>query len=270
MLHYDKPIRFPLSREMIMIKFFRIIRQKMLVENKFSKYLLYAIGEIVLVVFGILIALQINNWNQKNKSEPLANVYLIDFKHDIETDIASLEKRISKNKAVSKTIDSIFFTLATKNKLSDVELMHFYNQHISLNSESYFIPEKITLRQFEGSNNTQLTSSKTLKVKLFKYYSENDRNEMNGEKSMQLYQHLFFSKEIIQPLLSGNILYNIGGSTFGRANLDLNELRMNSDYIWSLGGKKTNNDNQTSKYEYIKALAEDLIETIDSEFESQQ
>jgi len=64
--------------------------------------------------------------------------------------------------------------------------MHFYNQHISLNSESYFIPEKITLRQFEGSNNTQLTSSKTLKVKLFKYYSENDRNEMNGEKSMQL------------------------------------------------------------------------------------
>jgi len=81
----------------------------MLVENKFSKYLLYAIGEIVLVVFGILIALQINNWNQKNKSEQLANVYLIDFKHDIETDIASLEKRISKNKAVSKTIDSIFF-----------------------------------------------------------------------------------------------------------------------------------------------------------------
>ena len=46
-----------------MIKFFRKIRQKMLTENKFSKYLIYAIGEIVLVVIGILIALQINNWN---------------------------------------------------------------------------------------------------------------------------------------------------------------------------------------------------------------
>ena len=45
---------------------------------------------------------------------------------------------------------------------------------------------------------------------------------------------------------------------------------MNSDYIWSLGGKKTNNDTQTSKYEYIKAMAEDLIKTIDTEFESQQ
>ena len=47
-----------------MIKFFRRIRQQLLTENKFSKYLLYAIGEIVLVVIGILIALSINNWNQ--------------------------------------------------------------------------------------------------------------------------------------------------------------------------------------------------------------
>jgi hypothetical protein len=48
-----------------MIKFFRKIRQKMLTENKFSKYLIYAIGEILLVVIGILIALSINNWNQE-------------------------------------------------------------------------------------------------------------------------------------------------------------------------------------------------------------
>jgi len=46
-----------------MIKFFRRIRQQLLSENKFSKYLFYALGEIVLVVIGILIALQINNWN---------------------------------------------------------------------------------------------------------------------------------------------------------------------------------------------------------------
>lgn len=50
-----------------MIKFFRKIRQSLLTENKFSKYLLYAIGEIVLVVIGILIALSINNWNEKSK-----------------------------------------------------------------------------------------------------------------------------------------------------------------------------------------------------------
>ncbi len=55
-----------------MIKFFRHIRERLLNENKFSKYLLYAIGEIVLVVIGILIALSINNWNEgqsKRKAE---------------------------------------------------------------------------------------------------------------------------------------------------------------------------------------------------------
>ena len=49
-----------------MIKFFRKIRQRLLSENKLSKYFLYAIGEIVLVVMGILIALQINNNNELN------------------------------------------------------------------------------------------------------------------------------------------------------------------------------------------------------------
>jgi len=50
-----------------MIKFFRRIRQQLLTENKFSKYLLYAIGEILLVVIGILIAIQINEWNRDRK-----------------------------------------------------------------------------------------------------------------------------------------------------------------------------------------------------------
>jgi hypothetical protein len=52
-----------------MIKFFRKIRQNLLTENKFSKYILYAIGEILLVVVGILIALNINNNNELEKKQ---------------------------------------------------------------------------------------------------------------------------------------------------------------------------------------------------------
>lgn len=52
-----------------MIKFFRKVRQKILTENKFSKYVLYALGEIILVVIGILIALQINTWNENRKDQ---------------------------------------------------------------------------------------------------------------------------------------------------------------------------------------------------------
>ena len=70
-----------------MIKFFRHIRQNLIMENKTSKYLKYAIGEIVLVVIGILIALQINNWNELRKErQELLNIYgivLEDLKNDI-------------------------------------------------------------------------------------------------------------------------------------------------------------------------------------------
>ena len=71
-----------------MIKFFRKIRQKMLTENKFSKYLLYAIGEIILVVIGILIALSINNWNNQkirsNEEVSLLQDMVVDLNQNID------------------------------------------------------------------------------------------------------------------------------------------------------------------------------------------
>jgi len=70
-----------------MIKFFRKIRQQLLTENKLSKYLLYAIGEILLVVIGILIALQINNSNDNEKQQLKEIVYLIELKKGLETDL---------------------------------------------------------------------------------------------------------------------------------------------------------------------------------------
>ncbi|MFT6960251.1 MAG: hypothetical protein ACJA17_001353, partial [Polaribacter sp.] len=59
-----------------MIKFFRKIRQKMLTENKFGKYMTYAVGEVILVVIGILIAVSINNWNQERQLENEEKVIL--------------------------------------------------------------------------------------------------------------------------------------------------------------------------------------------------
>ena len=75
-----------------MIKFFRHIRQRLVSENKFSKYLLYAIGEIVLVVIGILIAIQINNKNEENKIEDEMNGIYQSIVDELEADIQTLDK----------------------------------------------------------------------------------------------------------------------------------------------------------------------------------
>lgn len=69
-----------------MIKFFRKIRQRLLSENKFGKYMTYAIGEIILVVIGILIALQINNWNEDHKARQLEIMLLENIQKDFELD----------------------------------------------------------------------------------------------------------------------------------------------------------------------------------------
>lgn len=73
--------------QLTMIPFFRKIRYQLAQENQFFKYSRYAIGEILLVVVGILLALYINNWNEIEKSKSESNLLLIDLKQDLENDI---------------------------------------------------------------------------------------------------------------------------------------------------------------------------------------
>ncbi|MFT5217503.1 MAG: hypothetical protein ACI83H_002642 [Glaciecola sp.] len=82
-----------------MIKFFRKIRQNLLLQNKISKNLLYAIGEIILVIIGILFALQINNWNEVQKQAvKIENIYA-NIQSDLKTDIDEFDKIIKKRTA---------------------------------------------------------------------------------------------------------------------------------------------------------------------------
>ena len=87
-----------------MIKFFRRIRQKLLRENQFSKYLLYAIGEILLVVVGILIALQINNWNESRKMHLQDIEFLKNLKTEFSIDISALADRKTEYQRINENI----------------------------------------------------------------------------------------------------------------------------------------------------------------------
>ncbi|WP_418636723.1 DUF6090 family protein [Winogradskyella sp.] len=79
-----------------MIKFFRKIRQNLLSERKTGKYFKYALGEVILVVVGILIALQINNWNDSRKENKIKNNYYNRLLVDLEADKAYANRYISR------------------------------------------------------------------------------------------------------------------------------------------------------------------------------
>lgn len=90
-----------------MIKFFRRIRRQLLAENKVSKYLLYAIGEIVLVIVGILIALQINNSNELRKTENKIVSILKEVQNDLGLNIQKSDELISYYKSKDSIIKLI-------------------------------------------------------------------------------------------------------------------------------------------------------------------
>lgn len=78
-----------------MIIFFQTIRQNLLMENKIGKYFKYAIGEISLVVLGILIALQLNSWKEENTEKKLVKQYISSLIEDLKSDTTSI-RRIQK------------------------------------------------------------------------------------------------------------------------------------------------------------------------------
>ena len=81
-----------------MIKFFRKIRYNLMEAGKIGKYFKYAIGEIVLVVIGILIALSINNWNEQRKTRLLEDSYNQSIKRDLINDHLTIDYIIHETK----------------------------------------------------------------------------------------------------------------------------------------------------------------------------
>ena len=103
-----------------MIKFFRKIRQNLLIENKTEKYFKYAIGEIVLVVIGILIALQVSNWNKLRVEQNIMNAYYTKLVTTLKTDVKEQNITIDKLSLNCDNLMRCLDILNTKNE-DDIE-----------------------------------------------------------------------------------------------------------------------------------------------------
>jgi hypothetical protein len=112
-----------------MIKFFRKIRQKMLTENKFSKYLIYAIGEIILVVLGILIALSINNANDLNNQRQKELTLLTEMRHNLQIDLKDLDYNIKGSAVRIQANEIILKALQERVPMNDSLKPYYGNIH---------------------------------------------------------------------------------------------------------------------------------------------
>ena len=170
-----------------MIKFFRKIRQKLLTENKFSKYLLYAIGEIILVVIGILIALQVNNFNENQKLESIKQNY---FKQII-IDLVQQNKYLLDQKAFLESNISLYDSYVDDFKNADWSTTEILQELSKLNSQT---------KTLILSSNTLETLKQTGEIKLIPVSL---RNELIELERLMLYigqlekRHVSFFMEAI-------------------------------------------------------------------------
>ena len=151
-----------------MIKFFRKIRHRLLTENKISKYLLYAIGEIVLVVIGILIALQINNWNENKKEKNQSIFYHQQLINDLQIVISSLETDMNWARIVKTEINKATTILdtGTANATNLKTLDFAIGNYFRLNRQ---LPEITSYEEMKSSGQLYLIYNKSLRNDIADY-----------------------------------------------------------------------------------------------------
>ena len=164
-----------------MIKFFRKIRQQLLSQNKLSKYILYAIGEIVLVVIGILIALSINNWNECRKDRIMEREVLGQLSESLTKNCEALEDIIRAAIELNNSRDIITSALIQKTPYSDSLENHFWVasldfRHTTFSYSGYEI--------FKNEGFSVLTSSK-LRVAIVNLF-ESDLKRLEANESEEI------------------------------------------------------------------------------------
>jgi hypothetical protein len=156
-----------------MIKLFRNIRQNLINEGKTSKYFKYAIGEIILVVIGILIALSVNNWSQDNKDRKLGEDYLLRIHRDLVQDTISFRQIITSNNALREDIKRLFDTLY--HGVHNIKQVKYMGSIYDRALDQVFSPNDNTYKGMINSGTLGLIQNIELKEEIVDLYSEYDQ-----------------------------------------------------------------------------------------------
>lgn len=155
-----------------MIKFFQKIRYTLMSENKTGKYLKYALGEIFLVMIGILLALQVNNWNEDRKNRIEEQSLYNSLIESLESDLEDVNDKLP---IVNKAIDAqkIFMTNSFDTIKKDYTISEIQDLLFALSESSRsFFPNYGLYNKISNNNQIDLIQSNDLQMKIIELYEQ--------------------------------------------------------------------------------------------------
>ncbi len=190
------------------MKFFRKIRQNLLSEGKTGKYLKYAIGEIILVVIGILIALSINNWNENRKNSIEEKAILENLLENLNLSKKQSEQLISEENQLKQNLIQLLSVGANDNKLNAKTISDstFKNAVWDLQSD---MPTFNAYNNLKSTNKLSLIKNKKINEKFTEL--EFRQNKLNDILEDRLSVHQIRIDDILEhdinfiPLVKSNI-----------------------------------------------------------------
>ena len=195
-----------------MIPFFRKIRYRLAKDNQFFKYSRYAIGEILLVVIGILIALQINQWNDNRIKRNLEVEFLMEIKDNLLKDKAQIDQVLKFNKKKEVTIQTIMYSF--EKARTDAFDLNTFSQHMGvLGSYEHFLPNRTAFDNLLDTESVSLISNNDLRTLLSKYYKF---DFMSGTQETVSYRARSFAETASSHLTTKESINRMYG-----VNLDL-------------------------------------------------
>ena len=244
------------------MKLFRNIRKSFMTEGKTSKYLKYAIGEIALVVIGILIALQINNWNEHRKERDQSFFYHQQLINDLEIVIESLDNDIKWAKIVKTEINRSTLILEqgiandSTLKILDFALGNYYR----LNRQ---LPEITSYEEMKSSGQLKLIYNKSLRKDIADYLRvHHNTTNIYAELNSKVNQSEF---------LDSYVKYNEGSSLRDtQFTYDFKDLTANKIIVNTLSRYAFHWEAKYSFATILKAKAEDLKSKINNELDQLQ
>ena len=242
-----------------MIKFFRHIRKSLIEQNKMGKYLKYAIGEILLVVIGILIALQINNWNEKQKDRKKERTFLLEIKSNLNQDIESINNVVTFNATKSQLIDNMLQIFP--DSLSNQDRMAIIYQNLQgFPNYEMFSPKTTAFKNITSAENINLISSTQIRNLLIEYY---EREYEKAQERVWIVNRRILDQHF--PKFVSNAVLNYPNSLPKLEALDFHK----DPYLYSdLYSLREVVNNQTELMNDIEARNQELITAINNYIET--